>query len=250
ATLSYVLVNPEVLSRFNRQAQDSEIASESPDAAGVGQPQSPDLSSQEFVELDLDTLSTLEARKAADTQPSDAKPGGEAKPETDTETSVKTSADASADGDSNSEGTAVAPGNAPRSSSTTQPLPTRVVTAPVRSNAAPSTAAANPTSSSTNRSTGTAASAPSTPSTASQSSLPQVAAQPSPAPGAGTYYVVADYTGDQALSNARNVVGDAFVRNFSEGARIQLGAFQDESRAQELIQELERQGIPARVQSP
>jgi cell division septation protein DedD len=77
--------------------------------------------------------------------------------------------------------------------------------------------------------------------------------EPEPEPAAAAppadpnYYVVTDYTGDQSLEDARTAVGDAYVRNFSEGARIQMGAFDEEGSAQELVQQLEQQGIPAQI---
>jgi hypothetical protein len=65
------------------------------------------------------------------------------------------------------------------------------------------------------------------------------------------YLVVTEYNGDQSLEQARQVVGDAYVRNFPQGgARVQLGSFSDPSRAQELIQNLQQQGIPAQVYNP
>lgn len=64
------------------------------------------------------------------------------------------------------------------------------------------------------------------------------------------YYVVADYTGDTSLSAAREMVEDAYVRNFDSGARIQLGAFKTEAAAATLIEELSNQGITAQVYKP
>jgi cell division septation protein DedD len=68
-------------------------------------------------------------------------------------------------------------------------------------------------------------------------------------PDQGDYYhVVTDYNSDRALEQARQVVPDAYVRNFPEGAQVQLGAFNDAQKAQGLVQELQEKGIPAQVQ--
>jgi cell division septation protein DedD len=62
--------------------------------------------------------------------------------------------------------------------------------------------------------------------------------------------VVTDYTGDPSLEAVREVVGDAYVRNFDVGARIQVGAFNTEEGAAALIEELQGQGIEAQVYEP
>jgi hypothetical protein len=64
------------------------------------------------------------------------------------------------------------------------------------------------------------------------------------------YYVVVDYSGDTSLTAARQVIGDAYVRNFSTGAKIQMGAFSQPSAAQNLVQQLQQQGISAQVVGP
>jgi cell division septation protein DedD len=45
------------------------------------------------------------------------------------------------------------------------------------------------------------------------------------------------------------VVGDAYVRDFQGGSKIQMGAFSQESSARDLVQQLQQQGIPAQVLS-
>jgi hypothetical protein len=62
--------------------------------------------------------------------------------------------------------------------------------------------------------------------------------------------VVVDYTGEASLGAARQVVGDAYVRNFSTGARIQMGAFSQPAAAQSLVQQLQQQGMSAQVITP
>lgn len=60
-------------------------------------------------------------------------------------------------------------------------------------------------------------------------------------------YVVTPYTGDRSLEEARQAVSGAYVRNFPQGAQVQLGAFSNADSAQSLVQELNSQGIPAQV---
>lgn len=64
------------------------------------------------------------------------------------------------------------------------------------------------------------------------------------------FYVVTNYSGDRSLEDAQAVVGDAYVRNFDSGAQVQLGAFSSADRAQELINELQQQGISAQMYQP
>jgi len=65
------------------------------------------------------------------------------------------------------------------------------------------------------------------------------------------YYVVTDYSGDASLNDAREAVGDAYVRNFPDaGAQVQFGAFTDSAGAESLLNELQRQGISAEIYQP
>jgi cell division septation protein DedD len=80
---------------------------------------------------------------------------------------------------------------------------------------------------------------------------PEVAQAPAASDNSSRhYYVVTDYTGDPSLNQARQAVGDAYVQNFPDGAKVRLGVFSDESRAEEMIQSLQQQGIPARIYQP
>ncbi len=70
-----------------------------------------------------------------------------------------------------------------------------------------------------------------------------------PAP-ANRYYVVTEYTGDPSLSQARQAIGDAYVRNFDDGAKVQMGSFGDSASAEQMVQQLQQQGVPAQVYQP
>ncbi|MEA5469547.1 SPOR domain-containing protein [Spirulina sp. 06S082] len=69
------------------------------------------------------------------------------------------------------------------------------------------------------------------------------------APGRGDrfHYVIVDYEGGISLQQARAIVSESYVRNFPQGAQIQMGAFSSEKDAQSLVSRLEQQGIKATV---
>ncbi|MEO0395765.1 MAG: hypothetical protein AAF243_07230 [Cyanobacteria bacterium P01_A01_bin.137] len=162
-------------------------------------PPGPDLSTREFKELDLESLSTLDVDSAGG-------PAAATPPLTNpAQTPIP----------------AAAPAGQPASpDSTTSPA------------ASPSAAASAP------------ASAP----------LPApVAVAPSPAPAAATgsnFYVIASYTGDDSLNKARELVPDAFVRNFQAGARIQLAAFDNQAQAEDQVAALTQQGATVELFGP
>ncbi|MBD2741374.1 SPOR domain-containing protein [Coleofasciculus sp. FACHB-1120] len=76
---------------------------------------------------------------------------------------------------------------------------------------------------------------------------PTAAATPAPNPE-GFYYVFVKYNGESSLQQARKVVPDAYLS--PEGTQIYLGAFKKESQAQTLVKELQTQGISAAVDQP
>lgn len=91
------------------------------------------------------------------------------------------------------------------------------------------------------------------------SSPPTHSSSPSPAPAASSsptatipngYKVVTPYSSDRALEKAREAVPDAYLQNYSDGAKVQMGAYDNESTAQKRADELRQQGIPAEVYKP
>jgi hypothetical protein len=58
---------------------------------------------------------------------------------------------------------------------------------------------------------------------------------------------VTHYDSDRTLDSVRKVVPDAYVRNFSGGAHIQLGATGSAAEAEARAQQLRQQGISAEV---
>lgn len=66
----------------------------------------------------------------------------------------------------------------------------------------------------------------------------------------GFYYVVADYTDEKSLQQARIAVPDAYVRNFSKGVKIQMGALSDAASAERLVKELQAKGVQPQYYQP
>lgn len=163
--------------------------------------------------------------------------------------------------------------NADTPSQRTRPRGTTVPASPARpATSSTATASRRPAATATSgRSPSTPAASPqraTSPQPRPQSSTPTVAAAPrtpavAPAPRSSTpastapstaapvyFYVVMDFSGDRSLEQARQVVGDAFLRNFSDGAKIQFGRFVDRERAIALARNLQSQGVSARVYQP
>ncbi|NET31895.1 MAG: hypothetical protein F6K19_07810 [Cyanothece sp. SIO1E1] len=272
ATLGFVIMNPSVLghlqwaqlietdeadntSETTTQTVESEAA---PTGTDQNQAQSPDLSAREFVPLNLQTLSTLQTESSL---PGAADLGQDIS--ADTHQDAKSTADVTAapTGQQNAPATpngivpqapnpAQATGTAPSvaAAPTAAPAPSNprpaVPSAPSRS-----TSSGLPTltpAQSTPRPSNSSVPSTSKPATVTSSATAEVVT----ASSGDFHYVVTDYSGDPALEAARAVVGDAYVRNFSAGAKIQLGAFSDPNQAQEWVQELQERGIPAQVQRP
>lgn len=65
-----------------------------------------------------------------------------------------------------------------------------------------------------------------------------------------TYYVTVPFTTEQGLFEIRKAVDAAFVRQFADGNRVQLAAFNNPESAQQFIADLKAQGIRAQVYGP
>lgn len=240
-TFGYVLMNPSSLGflRIGRANQDSapEVTEEGTASGGqASTTTSPNLAEREFVDLNLNTLSTLETRS-----------GSTGSPLPNPQVAPTTAATAITPSRTQAQPTPTAvpvPVNRPApaarptvvqptSVTPARPAPTRP--APTR----PAPAAYNPPA------------APEVPAVAPAAPAPAPATPTAPQAATGDYhYVVTDYSGDRALEEARTVVPGAYVRNSPEGAHVQLGAFTEAERAEELVQELQNQGIQAEVYQP
>ncbi|NJL91409.1 MAG: SPOR domain-containing protein [Coleofasciculaceae cyanobacterium SM2_1_6] len=93
----------------------------------------------------------------------------------------------------------------------------------------------------------------------SASPSPATSSVPSPSPAASPsnrrrdtyFYVTAPYENDQALTQARTIIPEAYLAEVpGQGTRIQLGAFLVENEAKALVQELSQKGIKANIYQP
>lgn len=69
-------------------------------------------------------------------------------------------------------------------------------------------------------------------------------------PAGTNYYVTVPFTTEQGLADVRQSVAEAFVRQFSDGNRVQLAAFNSPVAAQQFIEELKSKGVTAQVYGP
>lgn len=270
ASFGYLVTSPEAASHLTDNPIARRLGGEpvvDPDDANadgadsqseVGfSPLGPDLSEKEFASLDLSNLSTLPSANApaaqnvpVQTQLEEAPaPGGDGSAETTPPVArpgVLTPAGTrSSSAVLRAEIVAAPRAAAPAPSAAARPAPAAPATPPPAIRVAPSAANARPPQPLARDRAASVAPAAPPPAVAPPAPLTQ--APPSAAPN---YYVVTDYTGAGSLDSARGVVGDAYVRNFSGGTRIQMGAFSQESSARDLVQQLQGQGIPAQVISP
>ncbi|GFZ91535.1 hypothetical protein [Okeania sp. KiyG1] len=216
-TLGYVLMNPSGLKNLglDRLLRNTSAQQDTDETtAGNGQnreeqplPKSPDLASQEFVDLDLNTLSNVNPQPSQFPSPT---------------ATLRPAVPPPISGSSN---TVAQPTYKPGAeldnlSSTLLPQSTQsanqqsVVTTP-------SSPVPSPTVDS------------------SQITTPIQSEN-------GWYYVVVDYVNEESLYNAQQVVSDAYIRETPNGMKIQMGAFWDPEKAKEFLQELRQEKVNAK----
>jgi hypothetical protein len=246
----YIVMNPSSLTALNFKRILGKEKTNAPNPSGAesvneatGIPSALDLSQREFQSLNLDNLSMAKAEGTGGSVVQSALP----KPKISTAPKVAAIAGST------------------QSNSEEEAAPT-IAASTVEENVQPAIATTTPTRSappirSAPRRTYTAP-APRQPAATSSVSAPRVLkpvpAPAAPAPVAPTaesstragdykYKVVTPYDSDRTLEQAQKTVPDAYVRNFPEGAQIQMGAFSNETEAQERAQQLQKQGISAEV---
>ncbi len=175
---SYLMSNPLVAQRLARGfgRDDLAIATTSKDRFD---PPGPDLSEQEFVDIDIDNLSSLKM------------------PQTGIDPSLQ-------------------PPSAPGSLA---PLPAIAGQPGTQPSAQPQTALPTET-------------------------------QAVAIPAGANYYVTVPFTTEQGLLNVRQAAQEAFVRQFADGNRIQLAAFDNPEDAQKFVNEVMAQGVTAQIYGP
>ncbi|NEO52953.1 MAG: hypothetical protein F6K54_07600 [Okeania sp. SIO3B5] len=219
-TLGYVVMNPSGLKNLglDRFLKDASAHKDTDDTtAGNGQnreeqplPKSPDLASQEFVDLDLNTLSNVNPKPSQFPSP------------------TATLRPAVPPPISGSVNTAAQPTYKPGAeldnlSSTLLPQSTQ---------------------SSNQQSVATAPSSPVPSPTVKNSDSSQITT-PIQSEN-GWYYVVVDYVNEESLYNAQQIVSDAYLRETSSGMKIQMGAFWEPEKAKEFLQELRQEKLDAK----
>jgi len=244
ATLGYVLVNPESLGQLGLErffgggtASESGDSETRPDSGpesgsesasrGTGLPTSPDLAAEEFIQLDLSTLSSLdpETRSPLVTPPPTPQDAPPPSPET----------------------------------AATPPTPAEG-TEPAENSLDNISALLTPESTGAARSEETSETSESENQEAEETNAelvtPDEASGPPPRIDrdrnyAGFVFVVVDYNDEVArLEQVREVVPDAYLREFPEGVKVQVGAFDDTGTAQGLVDRLTEEGISAQVYQP
>ena len=195
------MANPSVTQRLANQIQreDTDTAAAPPSSFD---PPGPDLSANEFIELDLDNLSSL---------------------------------------------------NMPQGTIDPNTIPPEATELPPIAPAAPATPAANPqipAGLANPSSEATPGLAPAPQTNVPVGSSPPIGTQAVVVPVGLTYYVTVPYSTDQGLLTVREVVSEAFVRQFTDGTRIQIAAFDNPQAAQTFVEDLKGKEINAQIYGP
>ncbi|WP_219729910.1 SPOR domain-containing protein [Sodalinema gerasimenkoae] len=225
ATLGYVLVNPESLSQLGLERffagetateGDGEDATTSSDTGSrpTRLPTSPDLAAEEFIQLDLSTLSRLdpETRSPLVTPPPTPEDPSPAAATAPTPSEPTDAAENTLDN--------ISALLTPEASDESQP---------------------------------TAPDSPTETPEASQQPATEESSGPPPtidrdANYGGFIFVVVDYNNQvSTLNRVREQVPDAYLREFPDGVKVQVGAFDDTPSAESLVNRLQEDGISARV---
>lgn len=226
------------LDRPNTPSEAKNTASTVADTQSKELPKAPNLASKEFVELDLSTLSNVKPTASPITSPSPKasippNPAAVSNPIGAVPIPTEDGTAKVRETGLNNLSTALLPSPSPSAAQTVPTLPTLPPTAsPLAANSAP-TATASPSAVSPTV-TAPAAATLGTPKRATD----------------GFYYVVVDYTDAKSVEQARIAVPDAYVRKFSKGVKIQMGALNDAASAELLVKELQAKGVKPQYYQP
>ena len=257
AMFGYVIMNPSSLGSLIAWRSGTGDPAGTPSGSSPGQPvmppPQPDLATRQLQKLNLDNLGTLNAGPGSPTASSTSK-----------QATAPSKSNSSSDEATRPATTPLKPS---QDSSTPVGAPVPAVTssssrpASVRTYEPPQ--AATPSRATVAPSRATVAPSRSTPKTYSEPIRPTPLRATAPAPrttsptstrpasrDAYPVKVITHYDGDSALTKSQAVVPDAYLRNFPDGAKIQLGAYGDAAAAEAKAQELRSRGIPAEVYKP
>lgn len=240
AMFGYLVMNPASFSRLLPTAQSDSTAKTPggvvPGPGTPGEAPQPNLATQEFKDLNLNTLGSVQpntgAVPAPGTSPSPA-PAANPSP---------------AAGNSGATTPEIAPAASSEAATSRTTAPASAVSRPV--NEAPRPAAAPPVrvyqppqAAAPRR----VAPAPARP--APVAPAPSTPARPTDrSSGQASYKLVTHYDSDRTLEAVRKVIPDAYVQNFDDGAKIQVGAYSSQAEAEARVQQLQQQGISVEVQ--
>ncbi len=260
AMFGYLVMNPSSVGRLFTAGNNRSDGTGSNQGSQTGMisPQ-PNLAAQEFKDLNLNTLGTLKADSAAPQLSSTAPSSSAASPAPNvppqpTVTSTRLGTTGSL-GASSTGSQAPAPSAPLASRSEPAAAPPRQAAPPIKTYEPP-----RPARTYTEPRQSTATRPDAIPSATRSYTPPAEIRKSTPAPPVSTPVqtssssfdrkVVTHYDGDRTLEEVKKVVPDAYVRNFPDGARIQLGAFTNEADAEARAQQLRKQGISAEVYKP
>jgi hypothetical protein len=245
ALFGYVVMNPtslrEAIARLTQPLPETTTAP-TVSQPGSAVPQ-PNLAEQEFRRLDLGSLATLK------------EDGGETPLPTTSPATFGTPVTAPTSESSRTAGVTVPTPKSNSSSSTAPAAPTAPAATTAHSTASAAGSEDSRPAPQPARSAQSKRQAPVRPKTENippsqpQTIKPSQPRQASEKPRA-FYRVVTDYQNDAALNKVKQQVPDAFVRNFSEGAKIQVGAYDNEIEARAKVESLRQQGISAEIKQP
>lgn len=278
-TLTYILTNPSTLSALNfgrffgsktqTTAQKPTETKQTKRDAAKDSPivNGPNLASEEFVDLNLNTLSHLEANPKPSASPSTVPQSPEVPNSGTTSAAPAVVPNSALPGRSTDLASVLLPPSSQQGA--IQPIP-QVAPLPVAPPvSAPrstpsrvfakqlSSALAAPAAKQVSVPPATlAAKKPSQ--TPAKAATKNAAASPSPARVAassaksrdGFYYVLLNGGGERTLQKAKTIAPDAYVRNLPQGDRVQVAAFKRESEANTLVTQLQQQGFSASVYHP
>ncbi|MGL5196815.1 MAG: hypothetical protein ACRC8Y_24760 [Chroococcales cyanobacterium] len=236
ATLVYVVTqmgeaeDPATRQQANRGRNANSQVSEQPLPNEAGRI-TPDLTNSPFKPLDLGNLGTLEEKPPV------------AVPAPSPQESVPAEAGAIAP--------TVTPNPAPVTPAPTDPGLSNLTTDYLAGSGQPAgTPPATGTAPTVTPNGGTATPAPAAPATPATPATPAPTTGVSPASFPGFYYVVMDYQNDESLWKAREVVPDAYLREYPIGVKIQVAAFEDQASAQAMVEQMKKQGLTGQIYKP
>jgi hypothetical protein len=250
ALFGYVVMNPAnlrgVLARLeNKLGQPKQSLPPVPETPPITTPSAapqPNLTEQEFKRLDLGSLATLKEDGVVAPPPLTPNPS-----------KVVSKAPSAPSGGVQMPEVAVRSETASPSTQAATPVP-RAAEATPRSVASGRAASKTPIAArsapvrSPGQSSRSSTATPPALSTKTTSKSTTPSGRSTPEGEKNRYKVVTEFQSDAALSAIKKRVPDAFVKNSPSGAKVQVGAYDNEIEARTRVEMLQKQGVPAEIQ--